>query len=85
MARGADVVILSDGWDRGDPDELAREMGRLQRSAHRVIWLNPLKAAPGYEPLARGMAAALPETDHFLAGNSLASLAALAEILEETR
>ncbi len=85
IGRGAVVVILSDGWDRGDPDELAREMARLQRSAHRVIWLNPLKAAPGYEPLARGMAAALPETDHFLAGNSLASLAALAEILEATR
>jgi uncharacterized protein with von Willebrand factor type A (vWA) domain len=84
IGRGAVVVILSDGWDRGDPDELAREMGRLRRSAHRVIWLNPLKAAPGYEPLARGMAAALPETDHFLAGNSLASLAALAEILEDT-
>ncbi|MEP6954252.1 MAG: VWA domain-containing protein [Solirubrobacteraceae bacterium] len=84
IGRGAVVVILSDGWDRGDPDELAREMGRLRRSAHRVIWLNPLKAAPGYEPLARGMAAALPETDHFLAGNSLASLAALAEILQDT-
>ncbi len=85
IGRGAVVVILSDGWDRGDPEELGREMRRLRRSAHRVIWLNPLKAAPGYEPLARGMAAALPETDHFLAGNSLASLAALAEILEETR
>lgn len=85
LGRSAAVVILSDGWDRGDPDELAREMGRLRRSAHRVIWLNPLKAAAGYEPLARGMAAALPETDHFLAGNSLASLTALAEILEETR
>jgi uncharacterized protein len=85
IGRGSVVVILSDGWDRGDPDELAREMGRLRRSAYRVIWLNPLKAAPGYEPLARGMAAALPETDHFLAGNSLASLAELAEILEEDR
>jgi uncharacterized protein with von Willebrand factor type A (vWA) domain len=65
---------------------LNREYGRrLGRSAHRVVWLNPLKAAPDYEPLARGMAAALPHTDHFLAGSSLASLAELATILEETR
>jgi uncharacterized protein with von Willebrand factor type A (vWA) domain len=85
LGRGAVVVILSDGWDRGDPEQLADEMARLRRSAYRVVWLNPLKAAPGYEPLARGMAAALPHTDHFLAGNSLASLAELASILEETR
>jgi hypothetical protein len=68
------VVILSDGWDRGEPEVLAAEMARLRRSAHRVIWLNPLKAAPGYAPLARGMAAALPHADHFLAGHSLRSL-----------
>ena len=85
LGRGAVVVILSDGWDRGEPELLADEMGRLRRSAHRVVWLNPLKAAPDYEPLARGMAAALPHTDHFLAGNSLASLAELASILEDTR
>jgi uncharacterized protein len=85
LGRGAVVVILSDGWDRGDPDILADEMARLRRSAHRVVWLNPLKAAEGYEPLARGMAAALPHTDHFLAGNSLNSLAELAVILEENR
>jgi uncharacterized protein len=83
IGRGAVVVILSDGWDRGEPEMLAEEMARLRRSAHRVVWLNPLKAAPGYEPLARGMAAALPHTDHFLAGNSLRSLAELAAILEE--
>jgi uncharacterized protein with von Willebrand factor type A (vWA) domain len=85
LGRGAVVVILSDGWDRGDPEMLAEEMARLRRSAHRVVWLNPLKAAEGYEPLARGMAAALPHTDHFLAGNSLRSLAELAVILEENR
>jgi uncharacterized protein len=85
LGRGAVVVILSDGWDRGDPAMLADEMARLRRSAHRVVWLNPLKAAEGYEPLARGMAAALPHTDHFLAGNSLNSLAELAVILEENR
>jgi uncharacterized protein with von Willebrand factor type A (vWA) domain len=82
LGRGSVIVILSDGWDRGDPGLLATEMARLRRSAHRVIWLNPLKAAPDYEPLARGMAAALPHTDHFLAGNSLRSLAELADLLE---
>jgi uncharacterized protein len=81
LGRGSVIVILSDGWDRGDPAQLAEEMARLRRSAHRVIWLNPLKAAPGYEPLARGMAAALPHTDHFLAGNSLRSLSELADLL----
>jgi uncharacterized protein len=82
LGRGAVVIVLSDGWDRGDPHVLAAEMARLRRSAHRVIWLNPLKAHAGYEPLARGMAAALPHTDHFLAGSSLRSLEELAGILE---
>jgi hypothetical protein len=83
LGRSAAVVILSDGWDRGEPEVLAAEMARLRRSAHRVIWLNPLKAAPGYAPLARGMAAALPHADHFLAGHSLRSLAELAVLLED--
>ena len=82
LGRGSVIVILSDGWDRGDPAVLAGEMARLRRTAHRTIWLNPLKAAPDYEPLARGMAAALPHTDHFMAGNSLRSLAQLAKLLE---
>jgi uncharacterized protein len=82
IGRGSVIVVLSDGWDRGDPGVLGAEMARLKRSAHRVIWLNPLKASPEYEPLARGMAAALPHTDHFLAGNSLRSLAELADLLE---
>lgn len=82
LGRGSVIVILSDGWDRGEPEQLSAEMARLRRSAHRVIWLNPLKAAPGYAPLARGMAAALPHTDHFLAGNSLRSLGELADLLE---
>jgi uncharacterized protein len=81
MARGAVVVILSDGWDRGEPDLLAREMRRLSLMAYRVIWVNPLKAAPGYAPLARGMAAALPYVDDFLEGHSVASLQALAEVV----
>ena len=75
-------MILSDGWDRGDPDVLAAEMARLRRSAHRLVWLNPLAADPAYEPLTRGMQAALPHTDHLLAGNSLASLEALADLME---
>jgi uncharacterized protein with von Willebrand factor type A (vWA) domain len=82
LGRGAVVVILSDGWDRGDPGELGAEMARLRRSAHRLVWLNPLAADPAYEPLTRGMQAALPHTDHLLPGNSLASLEALAELME---
>ena len=83
LGRGAVVVILSDGWDRGDPELLESEMARLRRSAHRLVWLNPLAAHPDYEPLTRGMRAAVPHTDELLAGNSLASLEQLAEILEE--
>jgi uncharacterized protein len=83
LGRGAIVVLLSDGWDRGDPERLGGEMARLRRCAHRLIWLNPLKASPEYEPLTRGMQAALPHVDHFLAGNSLASLAELAWLMEE--
>jgi uncharacterized protein with von Willebrand factor type A (vWA) domain len=83
LGRGAVVVILSDGWDRGEPELLAEEMARLRRSAHRVVWLNPLAAHPEYAPLTRGMQAALPHTDHLLAGNSVASLDDLAEILED--
>ena len=82
IGRGAVIVVLSDGWDRGDPEELEREMARLQRCAHRVLWLNPLAADPGYEPLTRGMQAALPHVDHLLPGNSIASLEALAELME---
>ncbi|HSL59855.1 MAG TPA: VWA domain-containing protein [Acidimicrobiales bacterium] len=80
-ARQAIVVILSDGWDRGDPDVLGEQMARLHRVAHRVVWVNPLKASPGYQPLARGMAAALPHVDRFVEGHSLASLEQLAEEL----
>jgi uncharacterized protein with von Willebrand factor type A (vWA) domain len=83
LGRGSVVVILSDGWDRGDPAQLDLEMARLRRAAHRLVWLNPLAAHPDYEPLTRGMRAAVPHTDRLLAGNSLASLEQLAEILEE--
>ena len=74
MARGAVVVVLSDGWDRGDPAVLAEQMARLHRVAYRVVWVNPLKASAGYAPLARGMAAALPWVDAFVEGHSLAAL-----------
>jgi uncharacterized protein len=83
VGRGAVVVILSDGWDRGDPEVLEVEMARLRRSAHRLVWLNPLAAHPEFAPLTRGMRAAIPHTDELLAGNSLASLEQLAFILEE--
>ncbi|HEY5188449.1 MAG TPA: VWA domain-containing protein [Solirubrobacteraceae bacterium] len=83
LGRSAAVVILSDGWDRGDPEQLEAEMARLRRAAHRLIWLNPLAAHPDYEPLTRGMRAAIPHTDQLLAGNSIASLEQLAAILEE--
>jgi uncharacterized protein len=81
MARGAIVVILSDGWDRGEPGVLAEEMARLARVAYRIIWVNPLKASAGYAPLAQGMAAALPYVDAFIEGHSLASLEELATVI----
>ncbi len=82
MARGAVVVIVSDGWDRGRPELLGEQMRRLHRVAHRVVWVNPLKASPGYAPLAAGMAAALPSVDDFVEGHSLASLAGLVAVID---
>jgi len=81
LARGAVVVILSDGWDRGDPAQLAEQMERLHRVARRIVWVNPLKASEGYAPLARGMAAALPYVDDFVEGHSLAALEELAAVV----
>jgi uncharacterized protein len=83
IGRGSVVVVLSDGWDRGEPEQLDVEMARLRRAAYRLVWLNPLAAHPDYQPLARGMQAAVPHTDRLLAGNSLASLEELATILED--
>ncbi|MHC3467160.1 vWA domain-containing protein [Streptomyces sp. 7R007] len=80
-ARGAVVVLLSDGWERGDPELLAAQMRRLHRLAHRVIWANPRKGRPGYAPLAAGMAAALPSVDAFVEGHSLAALERLAAVV----
>ena len=81
LARGSIVVILSDGWDRGDPALLGDQMRRLQRVTYDLIWVNPLKVTPGYAPLARGMAAALPYVDHFVEGHSLAAMEELASVI----
>jgi len=75
------VVVLSDGWDRGDPEVLAEEMARLARVAHRIVWVNPLKATADYAPLARGMAAALPYVDDFVTGHSVAALEELVAVI----
>ena len=81
LGRGAVVLIISDGWDRGDPAVLGQEMARLQRSCYRLIWLNPLLGSPRYEPLTRGIQAALPHIDDFLPVHNLASLEELAVVL----
>ncbi len=81
LARGSIFVILSDGWDRGEPQVLAEQMLRLQRVAYRVIWVNPLKVSPGYAPLARGMAAAMPYIDDFVEGHSLEALRELTAVI----
>lgn len=79
--RGAVVVLCSDGLERGDPELLRSQMERLGRLSHRVVWVNPLKGSPRYEPLARGMAAALPSVDVFLSGHNLESLSELSRAL----
>jgi uncharacterized protein len=81
MRHGPVVLLISDGWDRGEPSVLRTEIARLQRSCHRLIWLNPLLGSPGYRPLTRGMQAALPFVDDFLPVHNLASLETLADHL----
>jgi uncharacterized protein with von Willebrand factor type A (vWA) domain len=81
LASGAVVLIVSDGWEREDTARVAREMARLARTAYAVIWVNPLKGHPDYQPLAGGMCAALPFVDRFLPGHNLASLESLAAVL----
>jgi uncharacterized protein with von Willebrand factor type A (vWA) domain len=83
LGRGAIVLIISDGWDRGDGQVLSREMARLKRNCHRLIWLNPLLGAPDYEPLTRGIQAALPHIHDFLPVHNLASLEDLANRLAD--
>lgn len=81
LGRGPVVLLISDGWDRGDPTLLSREMARLQRTCHRLIWLNPLLGSPGYAPLTLGMQAALPFVDDFLPIHNLVSLEQLGATL----
>ncbi len=83
LGRGAIVLIISDGWDRGDPVLLKKEMDRLHKSCHRLIWLNPLLGSAQYEPLTRGIVAALPHVDDFLPVHNLASLEDLATHLAQ--
>ena len=86
MLRGGPVVLLiSDGWDRGDPSELREQIARLQRSCHRLIWLNPLIGTADYAPLTRGLQAALPFVDDFLPVRTLTNLAELAIHLNTPR
>jgi uncharacterized protein with von Willebrand factor type A (vWA) domain len=80
-ARGAVVVVCSDGWERGGAELLAEQMARLHRLAHAVVWVNPHKGRSGYEPLTAGMVAALPSVDHFVAGHSLAAFEQLAGVI----
>lgn len=82
LGHGAIVLLISDGWDRGDPELLRDETARLQRNCQRLIWLNPLVGTPGYEPLTRGLQAALPYVDDFLPARHVASLDDLARRLE---
>ena len=84
LGHGATVAIISDGWDRGDAAQMRHAIARLQRSCHRLIWMNPLMGAPGYEPLTLGLQAALPFVDDFLPAHNLANLEALGTLLLET-
>ena len=85
LGQGSQVLIISDGCERGDIDLFKRELDRLRRNCQRLIWLNPLLGAPGYEPRVRGMLAALPLVDEFLPAHNLASLEQLARILTGDR
>jgi len=83
VSRGGPVaIVISDGWDRGDPDLLTQEMSRLQRTVYRTVWLNPLAGREGYAPETRGMKAALPYVDDFLAAGNLRDLRTLVRLLE---
>jgi uncharacterized protein with von Willebrand factor type A (vWA) domain len=82
LARGPVALLVSDGWDRGEPAVLAAAVARLQRSCHRLIWLNPLIGTQDYQPLTRGLVAALPHVDRFLPARTLRDLRDLAQVLE---
>ncbi|MEO9323012.1 VWA domain-containing protein [Nocardioides sp. C4-1] len=81
MARGAVVVVFSDGWERGDPELLGEQVRRLRAVAHRVVWVNPHRGKAGYEPVQQGIIAVLPHVDHLVAGHTLATYAELTEVI----
>jgi uncharacterized protein with von Willebrand factor type A (vWA) domain len=81
LARGAVVVVFSDGWERGDPELLAEQVARLRRIARRVVWVNPHRGKAGYEPVQQGVVAVLPHVDDFLAGHSVATFAEVLEVV----
>jgi uncharacterized protein with von Willebrand factor type A (vWA) domain len=81
LGRGAVVLLITDGWDRGEPDVLRTEIARLQRNCYRLMWLNPLLSAPQYEPLTRGAQAILPFVDDFIPVSNLSNLESLAREL----
>jgi len=83
-ARGAVVVLCSDGWERGDPTLLGEQVARLARLAHVVIWVNPHRGKPGYEPVTGGMVAALPHIDHLVAGHNLAAFEQLVRVIDQS-
>jgi uncharacterized protein with von Willebrand factor type A (vWA) domain len=85
LARGAVVVVLSDGWAQDDPEQVGAQMARLRRLAYRIVWVNPRKVALDYEPLVGGMAAALPYCDSFVSGHSYAALAEVAAAIQADR
>jgi uncharacterized protein with von Willebrand factor type A (vWA) domain len=82
-ARRAVLVIFSDGWERGEPELLAEQLGRLRRLAHRLIWVNPHAGKAGYAPVQGGIVAALPHLDRLLAGHSLATLERLLKVIRD--
>ena len=84
MARGAVIVILSDGWERGDPMLVGREMERLARLAHRIVWVNPRVSATEFSVQAGGMVAALPHCDALVSGHSFAALAEVVDAIGAT-
>jgi hypothetical protein len=81
MARGAVVVLFSDGWERESPEALGEQMRQLHRVAHRVVWVNPHRGKPGYEPVQQGILAALPHVDDFVAGHSMATFEEVLEVV----
>lgn len=81
MARGAVVVVFSDGWERSDPEALGEQVRQLHALAHRVIWVNPHRGRAGYAPLQAGIIAVLPHCDDFVAGHSLAAFEELTEVV----